>query len=238
MNSKLLAGATWGGSVSIGDAVGGHESSVALPLKPGTYLAKAIDSSGIRSLTFSSVSTKDATVLAFGNLDTISEHPNFPGVHSGTVALDDALKLAGVGLFDSIPDFDALFDLDSYGGVNVSGIYDFSAGIDLGAVKRCRLSTLITALVINPFNLIDHRTAMIDSWEDFDGAAAGDGDIIVEVRETDDDPGGSPTWSAWARLDQAEKNARGFDFRARLSTTDPAYNISVSELTINAEEVV
>jgi len=62
--------------------------------------------------------------------------------------------------------------------------------------------------------------------------------VRVEVRSTDDDPGGSPTWSAWDRLDSAEFEARGFDFRALLSTEDPAFNIQVSDLGIDVDEVV
>jgi hypothetical protein len=65
------------------------------------------------------------------------------------------------------------------------------------------------------------------------------GDAIVYVRHTDDDPAGtSPAWSAWERLDSAEFDARGFEFRVDLSTEDAAFNIAVSELGIDAEELV
>ena len=64
------------------------------------------------------------------------------------------------------------------------------------------------------------------------------GDVLIEARSTDDDPSGSPTWGAWERLDSAEFDARGFDFRAILTSNDPAFNVHVTDLGIDAEEVL
>ncbi len=237
-HSSAQVGATWQASVSIGDPVDGADTIATLPLKPGTYLAKAIDSSSVSSATVATAATKGAQALAFANLDTIDEHPTFVGTHSVTVADGGKLKLAGAGPFDDIPDLDAVGDLDGYGGVALSGFYDFSAGIDLGGVKVVRLRSEITVSIVNALDKIDDRSALIDDWEDFDGAITASGDAQVWVRETDDDPAGAPSWSAYHRLDAAEYQARGFDFQARLSVDDPAYNIQVSALTVTADEVV
>jgi len=237
-HSPLQVGARWEGSTSIGEAVAGSETVALLPLKVGSYLAKGVDSLGIRSAAAASVSTKAGKVLAFANLSMLAEDPLFNGSHSGTAAPDALLKLAGVGLFDAIPSLDAVFDLDSYGGIASRGTYTFGGGIDLGSVKRTRLESALTALVVNTLDKIDDRTALINDWEDFDGPLAGSADAVVWVRETDDDPGGSPAWSAWQRLDVAEFQARGFQFQARLKSDDPAYNIQVSALTVTADEVI
>jgi len=237
-HSQAQSGATWQTSVSIGDPVDGADTVVVLPLKPGTYLAKAIDSSGVPSATAASAATKGAQVLAFANLNTINEHTTFVGTHSSTVADSGVLKLVGTGSFDAIPDLDLVVDLDAGSGIASSGTYDFAAGIDLGSVKLTRLRSNLTVTIINVLDKIDDRTGLLDDWEDFDGSVAGSGDAQVWARETDDDPASSPTWSAWHRLDAAEYQARGFDFQARLSVDDPAYNIQVSALTVTADEVV
>ena len=91
--------------------------------------------------------------------------------------------------------------------------------------------------IINTLDLIDDRTALIDAWASFDGVDNGVADAQVWARQTDDDPGGAPTWSAWERLDAGEFEARGVDFQARLTSLDPTFNIHVSELTVNADEV-
>jgi hypothetical protein len=233
-------GSTWAQSVSIGKAVNGTVTETVLPLKAGTYLARAVDSSGIQG-EVATVSTAGATVLAYANVDSIAEHPDFNGVGS-SVTVDtsqspDVLKLAGAGQFDDIPDLDAVSNLDLYGGISTSGTYDFAAGIDLGTVSRIRLEANIKARTVDEFNSFDDRTELIDTWVNFDGDADGQGDCEVWVRTTDDDPSGSPVWSDYERLDVGEYNNRAFDFQARLSTVDSSYNIYVEELSVSADDI-
>ncbi|MCK8168214.1 hypothetical protein LXA15_17585, partial [Erwinia amylovora] len=77
----------------------------------------------------------------------------------------------------------------------------------------------------------------IDSWATVDGVFGGEADAWVEVRTTQDNPSGSPTWEAWRRLDSAEFTARGFQFRAQLRSYNPSYNIAVAELEVSVDEV-
>ncbi|MCS7002799.1 MAG: hypothetical protein NZ518_08120, partial [Dehalococcoidia bacterium] len=63
-------------------------------------------------------------------------------------------------------------------------------------------------------------------------------DAWIEVRQTDDNPGGSPVWSEWVRLDAAEKRARAFQFRLQLRSYDPAYNQWITGLGVRADEHV
>ncbi len=237
-HSPLMSGASWQGATTIGEAAPGGATQWALPLKAGTYLAKAVDSSGVASTAPATIPTKAAAVLAFANLSTVAEASTFAGAHAGTAAPDGLLKLAGTDLVDAIADVDAVADWDSAGGVAASGTYDFAAGIDFGSVKRARLTATVSAIVVNVLDRIDDRSNPIDQWDDLDGTAGADADARVEVRETDDDPAGSPTWSAWRRLDSAEVEARGLDFRAVLTTADPAYNIHLDTLTVDAEEAL
>jgi hypothetical protein len=241
-HSASLAGATWESSVSIGEAVNGTSTVAVLPLKAGTYLLKAEDSSGIQSVAPASISTKQATALAWSSLATVQEDDDFTGTHSDTVVEDvggvGILQLESIGTIDAQPDFDAIDNLAAIGGILADGTYDFATGIDLGSVKHVRLTSRIVAQVINALDQFDSRAGDIDAWADFDGTTGASADAWVEVRETDDDPAGSPTWSSWRRLDAAEFMARGFDFRARLTTADPAYNIQISELRIAADEIV
>jgi hypothetical protein len=237
-HSPSQAGASWNQSVTIGNAVAGSETVAVLPLKPGTYLAKAVDSSGIKSASAAMVSTRAARVLAFANLDSLAEHPNYSGVHSATGVESGALRLGGVTPMDAWADVDAVASWDFEGGVASSGIYDFASGLDLGSVERVRLETSITAIIVNTLDLIDDRTTLADTWDDFDGANSGAADAQVWVRETDDDPAGSPTWSAWQRLDSAEYEARAFDFQARLTSENGTHNIEIAALSVAADETV
>ena len=235
-HSKKTSGAIWAESVSIGDAIPGNASLTVLPLKKGTYLARAVDSSKIPS-TSATVSTKQATVLSFINASTVSEHTTFLGTHSGTFVDGGILKLEGSSNIDDWGNIDDVADWDSEGGLNALGTYTHSASFDFSSVVNKRLTTTLDVLVVNVLDDIDDRTANIDDWVDFDGTDSGDADAKVFTRHTDDDPADSPTWSAWERLDSAEFKARAFQFKTELSTNDPAYNIEVEELTITAENV-
>lgn len=231
------ASPSWATSQSIGQAAQARTLQAVLPLKPGTYFARVFDDAGNRS-DVAFVNTKQASVLAFANVDTITEHPTFAGSGTSVTVTDDpVLTLAHTGLFDDIEDFDALPSLDYYGDVAASGEYEFASGFDFGSVTRVRLTTQVKSISINENDLIDDRTENIDDWEDFDGADQASADIIIFERHTDDDPAGSPSWSEWQRIDSAEFEARGFEFKALLQTTDLAYNIQVSELGVVAEEL-
>ena len=237
-HSSSQIGASWSQSVSIGNAVAGSETVAVLPLKAGSYLAKTVDSSGIKSASAAVVSTRAARVLAFANLDSLAEHPNFAGTHNATGVESGKLRLGGIAHIDTWSDVNAIASWDFEGGVAASGTFDFAAGLDLGSVKRARLETGIAAIIVNTLDLIDDRIVFADTWDDFDGANSGAADAQVWVRETDDDPAGAPNWSAWQRLDSAEFEARAFDFQARLSSEDGTHNIEISVLTVAADETV
>jgi hypothetical protein len=232
-----VTAAAWQSSTSIGTAAKGDALFASLPLKPGTYVARVFDKGG-RPSDPVALSTKQASVLAFANVDSVTESPAYSGAHSGTVADAGTLKLSGTGLFDDIDDFDTLGDLDGFGGIATEGTYSFAGGFDLGVVTRVRLTSNVDAKSVFTLDRVDLRTANIDSWEDFDGTEQSAADCRVQVRHTDDEPAGSPiAWSVWNELDSAEFEARGYQFRAQLTTDDPAFNIRVDTLAVVAEEI-
>jgi hypothetical protein len=120
----------------------------------------------------------------------------------------------------------------------MEGQYGFAAGLDLGAVKRVRLRSEIGVAALALNDRIDARTALMDTWADFDGSAGAEIDVLFEIRETDDDPAGAPVWSPWGRLDNHEIEARAVEARAFLTTKDASYTPIVSQLRLYADEVV
>ena len=86
-----------------------------------------------------------------------------------------------------------------------------------------------------PNDLVDSRTANIDTWTDFDGATATDVNAEMLVRVTQDDPSsGSPTYTAFQTFANGTYKGRGFQFRAKLTSNDPAQDIKVSEIGYTA----
>lgn len=239
-HSEALTGATWPTSVSIGKAVNGKVTEALLPLKPGTYLARAVDSSGVKG-PVASVTTKGSTVLAFANIDTLQAHPDFAGAKTNTVVNEGreppALQIQSDGLFSEIDLVSEVVLMSAIGGVMSSGTYRFASGFDFGSVTRFRLNATVKALLANVLDTVGSRTTNVSTWESFSGSDAASADVQMYVRETDDDPAGSPTWSDWQRLDVGEYSARGIQAELRLTSDDPAYNVLVEEATLSADEI-
>jgi hypothetical protein len=238
-HSPALSGVTWANSTQIREAVSGQQSYANVPLKAGTYVIRPVDSSGIAGPE-TSVTTKQASINGFSALSgsPVTEETTFAGTHSGTVGGSSILKLSNSQLWDDIADLDALgTNIDETGGISSSGTYTFANAYDFGAVTRARLTSKVSASITSILSNIDDIAAFIDDWDSFDGDQdGGQADAWVEYRQTDDNPSGSPTWTAWQRLDTAEVECRGVQFRAQLRSYDTAYNIEITTLQVAAEQ--
>lgn len=207
----------WANSTTIGNAVSGNTSATVLPLKAGIYLVKAEDSSGIESTTAANVIVTQDTIYDLSVISTLTEDPTFSGSKTNCSVSGSVLTLT-----------------DS----TLPGTYLHSSKMDLTTVKRVRLTAHLKAAVVNPSDLFDSRPGLFDDAEGtFDGTDTASADAVVFVRSTQTDPNGSPTWTAWNRLDSGEFVARGFDFKTELVSYDSAFNIEISELNVKAAEL-
>jgi hypothetical protein len=233
--TPVTTGASWASSTSLNGAeISGASTFIVLPLKPGTYLGRVIDSLG-NSSDVVAWPTKQASASTFTLLETVIEHPTFPGTVETCSVVGSVLRLQ-TGSIDVAQSWDAIPEFDIYGeGVASFGRYYFATGMDFEAVIHVRLTALVFAAMYSTTDLWDDPTDFVDSDEVIDVNTSASGDVVVEMRETDDDPGGSPTWSSWRRLDASEIEARAVQFRAVLWTTAANTNIDVTLLEVRAE---
>ena len=240
-HANTLAGATWPEGVTISRPLAANTTYAVLPLVAGAYMAKFKDTSGIWSDDFAVVYTGQSGALTFDAIvgGSLVEDPAFTGVKTDCVVSASELKLGGVALFSAIPVLSAIPSVGYYGGVVATGTYAWSAPIDLGSVTRGRLTITKTTMVLDVFELITERTGDVSTWPMFGGDISGnEADARTEVRFTDDDPNGSPTWSAWSRVEVCEFNCRGIGLRTILESFDPSFDIEISALSAIAEEVI
>ena len=238
-HSALSSAATWADGVSIADPLAANAAAAILPLKAGTYMAKFVDSTGHYSASFASFVQVQASVLSFTTLDSVVEDPGYAGtkthmgVDAGVLMLDAATD------FDSVAEVDALPSWDFSGGVVSSGSYGFANKIDLGSVKKCRLTVAMTTQVQDMLDNFDARPGDIDDWPSWDGQVSGnEADAWMMVRTTRDDPNGvSPAWTDWQRIDSADFETRGFDLRIEARSADTNFNILISAADAVVERV-
>jgi hypothetical protein len=205
---------SWANSVSMDEAPGNATMAVTR-LKPGTYLVRAIDSTGVPG-PIATVSTSGFQAVPFTTIATLTEHPTWTGGKTNvTVNGSDQLTLTDV---------------------TAEGVYTFSAPMDLTTVRNVRVRSLIDVAAEN-LNATFDSDELFDSLEDFDGTSEAETDVIVEAQITNDNPSGTPTWSDWFRIDATEEAFRGARFRARLISHDPEFNLLLSGLTVTADEV-
>lgn len=214
--APATSGVVWGTSIDLVQ-LSGSANEAAVPAVTGTYLARFVDSTGNISTADAAVVTTLPDVLAMNVVQTATESTAFSGSKTNTVKVGSVLQLDGA---------------------SVEGFYAFNSGsVDLGAVVgSSRVTVNIVVSVFDVGDTIDSRLTNIDTWSNIDGSATGtEATAEVQVRVTNDDPAGSPTWSGWMPFVAADFTCRAFQFRLRLTTTDISFNIAVSTLSVTID---
>jgi hypothetical protein len=132
-------------------------------------------------------------------------------------------------------DWDALESIDSVGGVNPTGEYEFGSTWDMGAVFDVNMRRRFVTRPYLPAALWDDKVGLIDAWPEIDEANLDGVNATLYVRSTDDDPGSSPTWYSWREFSNAIIRGRAFQFKVVASSTDPNQNIVIDELGTELE---
>lgn len=229
--------ASWGKSNDIVPAVPGNATRAIVPLLSGTYFIRAVDSlgnesPGVQSVVVSLPAPQDALLVQQYQEETSS--PPFAGTGSSmSYNLQElGLVLAGAGLVDDFGTWDSLGLIDYIGGSVGQGSYIFKNQLDLGAVYDLDIQSVIQTRAYEPQNYLDTRLALIDDWNDIDGADLGAVNTAMAVRVTNDNPSGTPTWSDWQPFVNNTQRGRGFQFKLTATADNPGQNLVVSSLGV------
>jgi len=218
-HSPLTTGATFNNAQTVVKKVPRPTNTVVTPAKTGTYFVTAVNKFGVPSVNADSsvVLVNDISGLNLSN--SLSEHTGFTGSKTTCVVVDDTLRLDTTNLFDSVAgnfdDATGLFGGGS-GFLASSGTYDFANYIDLGAVFTAQATATLK------FTQFSQHTGT---------PASGATDVDLFVSTTQDDPAGSPSWTAYRQFVVGTYTARALRFRANLTSTDSQETPAISELT-------
>ena len=235
-HSSLTDGTgTWPNSVDLIPSVAGNSTETVVPLVEGEIFAKFEDDLGNKSVNATSVLVDFPDAIGRIPIQTRREDqddPPFQGTKTNCFfnVDQDALVIDGDGELDDQTNFDAINSFDYLGDIFSSAEYQFANTLDLGAVFSLDMKRRFVTSAFYPNDTVDARTALIDTWNDFDG---GQGDAVnakLYVRRTNDDPSGSPTYSAWQEFIAGTFKGRAFQFKAELTSNDIAQNILIDEL--------
>lgn len=232
-HSSLSSGAIWTDGIVLqdfnGDAVNGL-----VPLMQGTYMAKAVDSTGNYSTNAVSFVATEGLVTGFTTVGSSVQHSAFSGAKTNVALVGSGIQLLGAGTIDSAGMFDTLGGLDALGGILPEGTYEFNTYLDLSTVATRRFQSTLTAASFAAGSLLDEITTLVDDWSPIDGNTINSCDVTLYAATTNDDPAGSPTWSAWAPFFVADFTCRAAKFKVVLTSSNTQHNIRVSALKVDA----
>ena len=233
--------ATFTNSVDVIPALPGNVSESIVPnIVTGEYILKFRDDGGRLSSGETSVIVNSPD--PFPKLSVLVDREDldatpFAGTKVDCFFSDDVngLVLGSLELLDGVADFDSIADFDFLGAVDITGgSYEFANTLDLGGKQPLRLRRHFVTQGFYPNDLIDKRTANIDTWTDFDGATAFDvgASLLVATTDLDPDLSTSATYGQSGTTITITKSSHGYsvgdfvviDFTAG-SATDGNYEI-------------
>jgi predicted phage tail protein len=239
-HSNLTDGtATWSNSVDLIPAKAGAATEAIVPLVEGEILVKFQDDGGRQSANETSVIVDFPDALGYFPIQVRREDqdaPPFQGTKTNVFYSDDfdALCLDGTSFIDDIVSFDLITSFDYLGNVQASGTYNFANALDLGTAYAVDLKRYFVTRGFYPSDLIDSRLELIDLWDDFDGGVIDAVNAKLYMRATNDNPAGTPTWTAWQEFVNGTFNGRAFEFKAELTSTNASQNILIDALGYEA----
>ena len=241
-HSDQTSGAVWREARIIANYIAGNENGATLPLLVGTYLIKAVDSTGHKSTNATSVLNSISPNLfdkhSFATQTESNSATAWAGTKTNLVVADDGtLKLeSAIDIDDVTDDIDDWALFDSLGQLEKTGSYEFTSGIDFGQQANLGLVSSATWTSTDISGIFDNRTAYIDTWANFDNLDDyDDAKLTLFYAATNDDPTGTPSWGSWQEFTTGTVNGRAFKFKVNVSTEDSSHQINISQLAAKLE---
>jgi len=223
---KTIRNTTQATSTTVSSRIDANElvlSSGIFDNRDGDTYTIEVNSNVLRDTTGSFDTASDNRIVR--NLDT--------GIQTTVSSVDSSTEITIAD--DIFPSDGANYKVE--GDVQSSGTYYFTDDyIDLGQVYTSRLLTKFSTNSFDVINLFDATGGNFDSRTGlFDGTDISSTNAEVQVRTTNGDPSGSPTWSSWVKFYIGDYTARAFQFRTILTSSNTTQNIRCTELSVEID---
>ena len=231
--------AEWQNSFTLITRVSRPASSITVPARTGSYLIKAVDKLGNYSSNEAIITTNITSIGDFSTASTSTQHPNFLGTKTNTVAIDNTLTLDTIEQFDDnvTDNFDDITTRNFDGGtqndnIYSSGTYEFDNVIDLGSIQTTRLTANITQTATDRDRLFDNISGNFDDQaSNFDGDATVNATSHLEIAVSDD----NTTYSSFRNFSVGDYSGRYFKFKLFMESLNNSATPIVSQLSVNAD---
>ena len=226
-SNKTDGTGTFQNSIDLIEALAGNTTEAVVPSLDGEYILKFRDDQG-------NFSTGETSVILdlpdlIDSQQILSDREDTDSTPFGGTKTNVAVSAGALQLTDPSG--------------NLTGTYDFSTTLDLGAVFSLNIKRVVQSIgfTVGAANTIDGLIPAGTFWDDyaqngnFDGPAINDVSASMAVRTTEDNPSsGSPTYTQFNTFANGTFKGRGFQFRTTLKSESVAHNISIQQLGITA----
>ena len=222
----------WASARELTKGKSGVTTQILVPLLTGTYLIKALDSSGIESLQPAAIVNTIEPSTSFNLVRRVPEAPAWTGLVTdfddddsvGVEIFGDTLRLdtGGGTLEDSTPTV-------------TEATYYFGNLVEYADITESRLGINL-AFTASDVDAFTDDLGLIDDLPDFDGDIPAS-TVTVEVSTTEVDPTGASEsdWSSYVQFTSGTFNFRAARFRLLISTEAVTTQITVSECSITVD---
>lgn len=205
----------WGGGTTLVPKIPGNTTSTIVPSLIGTYMIKAVDTSDVESVNSTNVISNITDIDQNNVVTTVTESPTFSGTKTDVNVVSSTLRLTD-------PTAEAV------------GTYEFATTPDFGAKFKARIVPSLDVVGEDVDNTMSTWIPLA-SASPLAPSTPATWSVDIQVRTTDDDPLGSPTWSAWTNLIIGEYSARAFQFRAILTSANGITTPVISGLAVTID---
>ena len=122
--------------------------------------------------------------------------------------------------------------------------YEFTGYIDTLAVRRVRSRVDVDLIRLDSnstnWDTMFAQTILWDSWPGFwdnwsGSSGIADVDVVTYISVTQQDPAGTPTWSAWQKIIAGDFYGRAFKFKVELTSASAGVTPSITGLTARVQ---
>lgn len=234
--SPVTENPIWAQSIIAVERVPAGNTSVMLPARRGSYLIKAVDTSGQESLNAVYAVSTIADLVNVNVVEFVDEGPGWFGTHENTAGPAAGLQLAPIDTISSWLPMSSVEKLSyAFQGVRPSGIYTAQEIVDMGAVYTARLTGNMQVSGYDLTNVIASWLTLASTAR-MDDSQVGQWGAELQVSYSMTPAGSPPTdWTDWQPLSISEYTARAFRFRVLLSTEVPTITPVVSNMGITVD---
>ena len=215
--------------------VGWQQTRVTVGARTGTYMIRAIDTSG----NYSPVSYQRTTVSTLPNINIIEEINDRDAVPTAWPGIKNGLELIGGNLVST----------GSFGSVDADGFYQNGSLLDLGEVYEARVSSLIEAYGLIKDNLLVNwpslasvpymATVSTEKWDAWLEVSTSNAQAFMSSWSTlssiSSIVSSNITWSEWRPVNVGDFTGQLFRFRIRTASFDPDIKVVVTSGLIKVD---